>query len=141
MMRLLRITVTPPTSVSQRNGSNGDADVESGNGASAPAPAPAPSTPARGHHADQARPRRQRSAGEVIDAERTRTRRSHESRRDSDTDGIQTRQSHVANLQQSRADDKRQAIRMALDIITAVSKGLYVPESRRSNGHRTWRVV
>jgi hypothetical protein len=48
---------------------------------------------------------------------------------------------HVAYLQRSRSDDKRQAIRMALDIITAVSKGLHVPSSKRRNGHETWRVV
>ena len=52
-----------------------------------------------------------------------------------------TRSPHVAYLQRSRSDDKRQAIRMALDIITAVSKGLYVPSSKRRNGHETWRVV
>lgn len=43
---------------------------------------------------------------------------------------------HVAGLQRSRSDDKRQAIRMALDIITAVSKGLHVPNSRHGNSQR-----
>ena len=121
MMRLLRITVTPPTSVSQRNAdSNGDADDEAGSGATVPVAS-------------------------------TATVRRHDPGETTST------RPHVVSQQQSRADDKRQAIRMALDIITAVSKGLYVPESRRnnqsesrrgnspesrrSNGHRTWRVV
>lgn len=52
-----------------------------------------------------------------------------------------TRSPHVAYMQRSRSDDKRQAVRMALDIITAVSKGLYVPNPKRRNGHDTWRVV
>jgi hypothetical protein len=54
---------------------------------------------------------------------------------------VRARPRHVASLQQSRAEDKRQAIRMALDIITAVSKGLYVPNSRSRDGHQPRRIV
>ena len=54
---------------------------------------------------------------------------------------VRERPQHVASLQHSREDDKRQAIRMALDIITAVSKGLHVPSSRSRNDHQARRIL
>ena len=44
-------------------------------------------------------------------------------------------------LGQRQADERRQAVLEALEVLTSVSRGLYVPEKGHASVARQWRLV